>query len=108
MVLVLGYTGLRVGGRLGFGWCCGELSPGAGVPLRPDSVLLPLQQLVVNKEETTIACRRTCKGKSEGGDEQQRAAEEARESSPQASLPLWGCFLCLSSRYLVLGSSPEF
>ena len=67
MVVVLGYTRLRVGGRLGFGWCCGELCPGAGVPLRPDGVLLPLQQLVVNKEETTIACRRTCKGKSERG-----------------------------------------
>ncbi|XP_074698593.1 uncharacterized protein LOC141930950 isoform X4 [Strix aluco] len=60
------------------------------------------------EQETTITCRRTCKGKSERGDERQRPAEEARESSPQASLPLWGCFLCLSSRYFALGSSPEF
>ncbi|CAM9366286.1 unnamed protein product, partial [Bubo scandiacus] len=37
------------------------------------------------------------KVRASGGDERQRAAEEARESSPQASLPLWGCFLCLSS-----------
>ncbi|CAN0123993.1 unnamed protein product, partial [Bubo scandiacus] len=33
------------GGRPAFGWCCGGLGPGAGVPLRPDGVLLPLQQL---------------------------------------------------------------
>ncbi|CAM9340025.1 unnamed protein product, partial [Bubo scandiacus] len=40
---------------------------------RPDSVLLPLQQLVVeNKEEKAIACRRTYKGAKQdigtGGD----------------------------------------
>ncbi|CAM9546558.1 unnamed protein product [Bubo scandiacus] len=42
----------------------GERKPEA--TLRPDSVLLPLQQLVVeNKEEKAIACRRTYKDDEE-------------------------------------------
>ena len=64
---MLEYRGLRVGGQPRFGWCCGELCPGAGVPLRPNGGVLALQQLVVEKkEETNTTCERTCKGKSGG------------------------------------------
>ncbi|CAM9342356.1 unnamed protein product [Bubo scandiacus] len=38
----------------------------AACDLRPDGVLLPLQQLVVEKEETNIACGRTRKARESG------------------------------------------
>ena len=92
-MVVLGYTGLRGGGCLGFGRCCGELCPGAGVPLRPDGVLLPLQELAEKKEEPNIACGKTFKGKRERGEERRKSGQqvEAKEGrSGQQDHPVTG------------------